>query len=105
MAPSDAAAAARSFPRRYQAALEPGDEDDEVAPEALEHARLATAAVAAAAEAVRPGRSFDRQDLAAAALALADAIERLPVEEWEGPRGEAARLGIHQAVHHLRNIL
>jgi hypothetical protein len=101
LVPSDAAVAARSFPRRYRAALEPVD-DEEVPAEAVEHAVAAVQAMAAAAEWVRPGHPFERGDLGTVAAALAEGIERLPSEEWDGPRGEAARRAIHMGVHHLR---
>lgn len=101
MAPSDAAAAARSLPRRFRDVLQPVD-DEEVPPEAVEHAATATAAVASAAERVRPGTPFDKQALGAAAEALADGIEHLSSEEWGGPRGTAALEGVHMGVHHLR---
>lgn len=103
VAPSDAAVTARSLPRRFRAALEPVD-DEEVPAEALEHAAQALHAVASAAEAVRPGAPFDRRDLASAATALADGIERLAPDEWDGPRGEAALRGVHEGVHHLRAV-
>ena len=103
VAPSDAAVTARSLPRRFRAALAPVD-DEEVPAEVLEQAASALRAVAAAAEAVRPGTSFDRGDLASAAAVLADGIERLGSDEWAGPRGEAALKGVHEAVHCLRAI-
>jgi hypothetical protein len=81
--------------------LQPID-DEEVPPEALEHAAAALAAVAEAAQSLRPGTSFDRRELGAAAVALAQAVERLSPEEWGGPRGEAALHGVHMGVHHLR---
>lgn len=101
MAPSDAAVTARSLPRRFGAVLEPVD-DEEVPPEALEHAAAAVRAVAAAARTVRPGHWFDTGELAASATALAEAIEHLPSDEWDGARGQAALEGVHQGVHHLR---
>lgn len=92
---------ARSLPRRFRAVLQPVD-DEEIPPEALEHAAAALAAVADAARSIRPGTAFDRGELGAAAVALAEAIDRLSPEEWGSPRGEAALHAVHMGVHHLR---
>ena len=92
---------ARSLPRRFRVVLQPID-DEEVPPEALEHAAAAVAAIAAAAQSIRPGTPFERAELGAAAVALAEAIDRLSPEEWGSPPGEAALHGVHMGVHHLR---
>lgn len=92
---------ARSLPRRFRVVLQPID-DEEAPAEALEHAAAAVAAVAAAAQSLRPGTPFDRGELGAAAVALAEAVERLSPDEWNSPRGEAALHGVHMGVHHLR---
>ena len=101
VAPSDAAVAARSFPRRYREVLERRDEE-EVPAAAFEHAARAMEAMAHAASSLRPGLPVGGDDLGAAAVALADAVDRLPVEEWDGPRGDTAKEAIHLGIHHLR---
>lgn len=67
VSPSDAAVAARSFPRRYRALLvRPDDDDPEIVhrrpggePSAAEHAAAGASGMAAAAEALRSIRTSD----------------------------------------------
>jgi hypothetical protein len=114
VSPSDAAVAARSYPRRYRALLvRPDEEDPEIvhrrpgpgSPSAAEHALQGAAGMAAAAEGLQRVRRLDRppvdldprvagagstleavlERLEAAAGALAGAIEVLHGEEWKQP--------------------
>lgn len=149
VSPSDAAAAARSFPRRYRAVLvRPNEDDPEIVhrrpvpgePSALDHATAAAVALATVAEALArvqvhesahldlepapvpgqpvAGAAGERpletvlDHVAAAAGALADAIESVHGDEWARigvlPDGEeihaldVARAGVHASAHHLR---
>lgn len=112
VSPSDAAVAARSYPRRYRAALVRPDEDDPDIvhrrpgpglPSAADHALEAAAGLAAAAQGLQQLRSQDRpavdldpaaagggatleavlERLEGAATALAAAIEAIHGEEWD----------------------
>ena len=114
VSPSDAAVAARSYPRRYRALLvRPDDEDPEIVhrrpgpdePSAAEHAGQAAAAMDAAAGALGDVRRSDSprvhaygaaagtgatleavlERLATAGAALAVAIEPFRGEEWNRP--------------------
>lgn len=114
VSPSDAALAARSLPRRYRALLaRPDDDQDDVAPEAVRHAAVAADELRRAAEAVgrRPvvgARSGDSVEavldrIEAAAVALAEGVERVPPDGWKDqPMLDAALEGVHAGVHHLR---
>lgn len=96
IAPSDAAVAARSFPRRWRAlfARAAGDDDNpdllqrsgalELAGEAATLLAGATATIPRfTAAAVQQGRGGDPlESLEAQALALAEAIEAVPAEKW-----------------------
>ncbi len=122
VSPSDAAVAARSFPRRYRAALvRPEDQEDRVTrrpkPDewsAVEHAAFAGASLQRAAEVVRSGHGhLDVSDPAAASVEaaleqldraaeqLASAVER-HTGEWSSTALDAARHGVHMGAHHLR---
>jgi hypothetical protein len=107
VSPSDAAVAARSLPRRFRAALARPD-DEEVPAEAVAEAAAAAdalhqAAVALGRRPVDPGPESVLDRVEAAALALAEAIERTPSEEWEHASALAtARAGVHAGVHHLK---
>lgn len=114
MSPSDAAVAARSFPRRWRALFARAASDDEqvdvlarsgaagLAEETT--ALLATTAVRLPAAAVRPvvgGEGLDR--LEAASLALADVIDHVPADDWgRGGAIELLEAGIDGAAALLR---
>ncbi|HVF76088.1 MAG TPA: hypothetical protein VM938_13695 [Acidimicrobiales bacterium] len=130
VSPSDAAVAARSFPRRYRAVLvRPEDQQDRVtrrpAPDrwsAAEHGAFVAAALSAAADAVDryavndnpmvgldPGEPPSEPSVEAtltrlenAATKLATAVERYPADRWSNGGLDAAREGVHLASHHLR---
>lgn len=114
VSPSDAAVAARSLPRRFRAVLtRPDDEVDELLLARLAHATAAADALHQAAEALgrRPvdagpsGSSVDAvlARVEAAAIALAQAIEGIPIDEWKHVSTLAtARAGVHSGVHELR---
>jgi hypothetical protein len=129
VSPSDAAVAARSYPRRYRALLvRAEDEQDRVtrrpAPDrwsAVEHGAFVAASLAAATDAVNryavsdnPVVDLDPGEPSAlsveatltriedAATALANAIERYPADRWSSGGLDAARHGVHMGSHHLR---
>jgi len=107
VSPSDAAVAARSLPRRFRAALARPD-DEEVPPEAVAEAAAAAdelhqAAAALGRRPVPAGPDDVLDRLEAGAVALAEAIERTPSQEWEHSSAlSTARAGVHAGVHHLR---
>ena len=114
VSPSDAALSARSLPRRYRALLaRPDDDQEDIAPEAVRHAAVAADELRRAAEAVgrrsvigaRPGDSVEAvlARIEEAAVALAEAVERVPPDGWKEPSLlDAALEGVHAGVHHLR---
>ena len=110
LSPGDAAAALRSFPRRFRAVLALVDEDDDSVlhrpgPDGLsatEHADAADRELAAAGRAIRQALgAAGPPDGGDTADSLADLAGRVPPGDW-GPALDLLREAVKAASDHLR---
>jgi hypothetical protein len=112
ISPSDAAVAARSFPRRWRGlfAMAAGDDEHSTVLErsgALRMAAEAASILDTTADRIRGGLPSARgdtvlEDLDAACAHLVHAIENVAAEDWAGARIEALTTGIDEAAALLR---